>query len=240
MEIELTEKQMKDAEEMQEYFLREYIEPPSLVFKYKSISEQKYLDRVIDILKNKRIYMPSIQQLNDPLESTNSLLLGISEEERQNEFNKYRVLSLSANPLLPTLWAYYADNYKGVCFGFWTNKTFSSIRKMNYLKEQEMVSWELNIEDLFKKAAVWEHEDEYRTISNNDYLNFDEDDLACIIFGTHIDKTHREQIEKVIPKKLPVFTVKAETSRFCLCLEQKIYDVKTLEKILREEKNKNG
>ena len=40
-----------------------------IYYKYKSIRDLIDLDRILDIINNKRIYMPSFDELNDPFES---------------------------------------------------------------------------------------------------------------------------------------------------------------------------
>ena len=41
---------------------------PKLIFKYRAVSSPKEFDRLSDILKNQRLYLPTIPQLNDPFE----------------------------------------------------------------------------------------------------------------------------------------------------------------------------
>lgn len=223
--------------EYQDYFVeieaQDRESKPKLVFKYKSVSSVIDLVRLCDIFKNNKIYIPQLNELNDPLESTNGYLDGIKEEERERYFRDYRVLSLSADPFLPTLWAYYADNYKGICLGFWTNGSFSEIKPMNYDNSQKSILWELNPDDLLIKGEAWRHEAEYRIVKKgeaNTYLSFDTEDLACVIFGCKMDKEIRDYIESCIPNDLPILTIKSSKSKFSLYAESnsELYTIKEM------------
>lgn len=217
---------------------------PKLVFKYKSVSSDIDLDRLCDIIKNNRIYMPLLKDLNDPLESANSYLDGISEEDREEYFKDYRVLALSADPFLPTLWAYYADNYKGVCLGFWSNHNFSAIKEVVYHKSQERIVWEIDSSDLYKKGEAWKHEAEYRIVrkdKDNTYLKFEQEDLACVIFGCNIDSEVRGHIETLVPANISILSIKCDKSKFSLYAEKekKLYTIEELIECINNMSKKN-
>ena len=187
------------------------------------MATKKDIKRICNMLKSKKIYMPALKQLNDPLESANSFLLGSDERARETYFSNYRILSLSKNPLIPTMWAYYADNYQGLCLGFKTDNNFSNIQEVNYYNEQDAIIFGDNFgeEDLLKKGTAWKHEEEWRILQNDlekEYFEYG-DDLICIIFGHKISPKIRKKIEKVIPNGVQIFTVKPDCSKFCLYLE---------------------
>lgn len=211
---------------------------PRLVFKYKSITSAKDLARVCDIFTRQRIYMPTMEQLNDPLESRNSILLGIDESERNEKLKNTHVLSLSADPLLPTMWAYYADNYKGLCIGFKTTDAFSSIEKVEYIGKQKGICWDTDFAvsaDINTKSVAWQHENEYRIVrKTSEHLTFNSADVACVLFGCRMEEEIRNHIEAVIPKSIPRFTVKPDETKFCLFAdaETRVYNVEQLAKIL--------
>lgn len=231
---EPTDAEMKFAEDSHEFWEQE-LKKPKLIFKYKSLATSDDLVRFCNILQENKIYMPTIKKLNDPLESKNSELLGITEEARIEFFEKYRVLSLTENPLLPTLWAYYADNYSGVCIGFWTDGNFSSMEKVSYCDKQKMLCWDLTSGDLYKKSGSWSHEQEWRIIGGQEYFHFDKKDIACVIFGCKVKTSCKKLIEEFIPDNVAIFTVNADSSKFCLFAEienQKAFNSDEIEKIL--------
>ncbi len=233
----------KIEEERNEYFekkmLRKLAEKPSLVFKYKSISSALDLSRICDIFANNQIYLPTVDKLNDPLESRNSILLGIDESKRSEKLKNIHVLSLSSDPLLPTMWTYYASDYTGICIGFKTTKTLSDIVKVEYVDKQEGMAWEIDAAistDIYKKSVAWKHESEYRIIRHKeDFLAFDADEVACVLFGCNMEKEIREHIEAIIPKSVKRFTVRPDETKFCLFAEaeSRVYSVEEMEKILK-------
>ena len=71
MEIEYIIKKQEYEEEEQEKI-------PKIVFKYRSLKDSLDFVRFLDIVKNNRLYMPTVNQLNDPFEGGN--VDGLSEE----------------------------------------------------------------------------------------------------------------------------------------------------------------
>ena len=100
------------------------------LYKYKQIVTAFDLTIVLDIINNRRIYLPRYEQLNDPFESYmndiysaemgNSILqnIGIRKEHINDRFNKYGILSLTSNCRNQVMWTMYANYYKGICIGF--------------------------------------------------------------------------------------------------------------------------
>ena len=131
---------------------------------------------------------------------------------------------MSADPFLPTMWAYYAAEYTGLCIGFKTDGIFSDIQKVDYVDKQEEFSCDIDraiSTDLLKKSKYWEHEKEYRIIKyNNSFLEFEQNDIVCVLFGCKMDEFVRKSIEVCIPNNVPIFTIKPDPERFCLCAVQ--------------------
>ena len=96
---------------------------PKFVYKYKSVSTKTDFDRLLDTIEKNHIYLPNPSMLNDPMEA-NALQISLDGmgagytlacgkvhpivEDRQNQ---YRVLSVSAIPNSPIMWAHYASGY---------------------------------------------------------------------------------------------------------------------------------
>ena len=85
MDFENIEELLELSERQYEQYIEEQSKKPKMVFKYKSISSALDLSRACDIFQSNKIYMPSLEQLNDPLESRNSVLLGIEEYKRTEQ-----------------------------------------------------------------------------------------------------------------------------------------------------------
>ena len=203
---------------------------PNLIFKYKPLSTRTDLIRFYDIIKNHRIFFPTSTQLNDPFEGQlPSIGLGIAgsslmkKADREYGFvkeqkNTIHIMSLSEDCWSTQLWAYYCNNYTGVCFCFKTNQTFKDIRKVEYVTEYDNQGFEV-IADLetiekvllkrvFQKKIGWKYENEWRMIrlsQNTEYLYFDERELIALIIGHNIDKETEQFILNTVPDNLPVY-----------------------------------
>ena len=217
-EIARTEYEIEQEEERKKKY-------PKLVYKYKSISNSVDLCRVLNILRTNRIFMPSAQVLNDPLEGLQSKMLGDYAYERKSERNKYRVLALSEDGLLATLWSHYADEYKGICLCYRTVKAFSELYQVEYINKQKTWSGdpELSvIEDLKLKSADWAYEKEWRLIIRDEknkkcFHDYNKEELACVLLGHKMEPDVRDEIMKNIPSHVKVFTVLPDEEKFCLC-----------------------
>ena len=180
------------------------------LYKYKQIKNKKDLKRILDIINNKKIYLPKYDELNDPYESfmnniytsdAGSSILYHAGKRRDyvdEMFYKYRILSLTSNCRNQVMWAMYADYYNGICIGF---EKLDNAKKIKYRKENENpeeiylegpdFKEEQLINTLMVKYDVWQYEDEYRIISEDKYLNI-EDNLKFIILGQRLDKQTKE------------------------------------------------
>ena len=154
--------------------------------------------------------MPRYNELNDPYESfmniistsdAGSSILFNSGERRDcvdELFYKYGILSLTSDCRNPVMWTMYTDYYEGVCFGF---KNLENAQKIKYrkmtekpeiIKIEDVLSNEQYIVDtLMVKYDVWQYEDEYRVISEEKYLNI-ENNIKIIILGQNLNNQIKE------------------------------------------------
>lgn len=207
---------------------------PKYLFKYKAVSTVEDLVRLIDIIKEHRIYFPSIKQLNDPQEGTlfNAQIsracgFFITEAHDDDYYpvreakEKFNVLSLSSSETSPQLWAHYGDNYRGVCLAFATTGVFSAAKKVTYyrskqtedlseLPDQRSAIEEAVYKNLFLKERGWSYEKEWRIVYNSwtPHFYFSEDDLACIILGENMDDVIKGII-KQIAGDIPVLRLRS-------------------------------
>lgn len=201
---------------------------PKLIYKYKSISSIEDLNRILDIIKMNHIYVPQYFQLNDPLEGAGAnieldgwpgMSLGIAADEElvpiEEMKQKFRILSLSANPVSPQLWAHYTSTYQGVCFCFSTENTFSSIKPVHYMDpikgvfaddEQKLETAVLN--NFFYKQSGWSYEEEWRiilkNIEENKYLKFSPEEFRGVILGDKLDRSIQELVITSLPENVKV------------------------------------
>ena len=108
--------------------------------------------------------------------------------------NRYRILSVSAIPDSPIMWAHYASGYSGCCLIYSTKKTFSKIEPIIYtditfsLSDEDFMDEDIPSEAIEEslrfKHKDWAYENEWRLIQNEDagFLNYEVSD--------HFSQTH--------------------------------------------------
>ena len=198
---------------------------PPLLFKYRSVSTSLNLVRVIDIIKDKRLYVPVADSVNDPFEGGNIDYL--AEEDREafeSEVKKCRVLSLSKDCFSSPLWAHYSNGCTGICLGFSTFDTLSCAEELIYTNTIDKKQWwsvdksDAVRRDFLYKNQDWKYESEYRIIRNtaeksNEYLSFEPHELKLVIFGEKMDKEIKKCLKELVPSNVLTLDIKADKNR---------------------------
>ena len=204
---------------------RERYRFPKLIAKYKGIVEIKELERVIDTLEESRLYMPTYDQLNDPLEGTGIKLSYGSDKERDDARKEWRILAFSETAFSPPLWAHYAKEYKGICLVYWTDdEKFAELQPVAYVKykQSKLLDPEIDREEVFfKKNWEWRYEQEWRILRQDSAKDFFFDyaptDLAAVILGYDLSDYAKKQIYRVaVSNNIPIFTICPHEERFLL------------------------
>lgn len=194
-----------------------------IYYKYKSIRDLVDLDRILDIINNKRIYMPSFDELNDPFESYlvnfnlsyagSSIIAAAGERPSiiDEIFKPYGILSLTDNCRNQAMWASYSNMYKGICLGF---ENLPKVKPIKYIKRDKKIP-ELNIDEittkdiekiLMSKYTNWKYEQEYRMLSKNKFYNINKH-LKLIIIGHRIDTNIKNMLyHECIKNNIEVYT----------------------------------
>ncbi|MGN0327535.1 MAG: hypothetical protein ACI4D4_01005 [Lachnospira sp.] len=208
-----------------------------LLYKYRSldlyrewVSHKEYnltdnFERIIDILTYRKLYVPKLSSVNDPFEG------GVIEYDvpgwagktmnkqakKEVLINPYPiknrlVLSLSASPLVEQLWAYYCNNYQGVCIVLKNGVQFKNAKYVKYYKERINVGMihdnsfdtfiqELNDVNIYYKKREWCHEKEVRIEYKQNDLDNNFIDcgnlLVALIIGHNTQKIIKEKLIKV-------------------------------------------
>lgn len=191
---------------------------PKHFYKYKNFIVQNNegffvdktdLNRIIDIIKNNRIFLPTSEELNDVFECPNiniDLAVAGSSISRamrkhhqivKNAISQFKILSLSDSGVNPVLWAHYANKYYGICLIFEDKGSFNGAIKVQYksikidtIPEEYLNDLDDKIEEYIKNKQVdWSYEREYRIIKKcetpeeTDYMNFCKEEFIGIVFG---------------------------------------------------------
>ena len=175
-------------------------------------------------------HLPKPSMLNDPMEA-NALQVYLDcvgagytfdcgkvhpiIEEWQN---RYRILSVSAIPDSPIMWAHYASGYSGCCLIYSTKKTFSKIEPIIYtditfsLSDEDFMDEDIPSEAIEEslrfKHKDWAYENEWRLIQNEDagFLNYEVSELVGIIIGENMSLDKRKVLVKLCKDKcIPCF-----------------------------------
>jgi hypothetical protein len=130
----------------------------------------------LDNLRNRRIKISTIEDLNDPFELQG---LQLSNKEYRIAFRRMKkqlhknfgILSFSKSWKNPVLWSHYGDKHRGICMGF--DVPDNMLESINYVESRKLVDLDLennrnqideNImkELLHQKFKDWHYEEEYR------------------------------------------------------------------------------
>lgn len=181
---------------------------PKYFCKYKPFVNLKDLEYTIDILKNNRFHLSSINKLNDvfecPLVGLQLAVAGSGiyasqgqlDPSIEEKIDKYRILSLTEDYLHEIMWAHYTSNYNGMCIVVRNNPYFEECRKVNYTKNEinpELIEENLDeiiYDSMFVKNSGWKYEKEYRVVKDADYgkyFYFGQNQIECIIIGHKIN-----------------------------------------------------
>lgn len=196
------------------------------VYKYRALNENN-----IDSLKKNYFWAASKQTLNDPHEGSystemiddffekikkieSSKPLKQSFDFLERKISECSIFSLSKNYSINSLWAYYADNHKGICIEYDLEELISKNKPMyqhfdiSYMDHPLSLSInDIPSNDVFKiiigtKDLCWSHEEEYRIISDIDGKNYHRADaIKSIFFGLHTPEDEKENLMRTLANR---------------------------------------
>ena len=202
---------------------------PNIFFKYKSLKNKEDVIRFYDIVTNNRLYFSPCSVLNDPLEGTAfssslsyagcsmPIIYDFEDPIIKGQKNCFKIVSVSSTCFSPQMWAYYCDNYNGVCLCYSSSKSFSSAKNVEYddvidcgeigpngsvdLMDKIIYS------SLYKKQSGWAGEKEWRIVDKTDelFFKYDSSELMAIIVGHRVDDETVSFIKSVLNNSIPIF-----------------------------------
>ena len=132
--------------------------------------------------------------------------------------NRYRILSVSAIPDSPIMWAHYASGYSGCCLIYSTKKTFSKIEPIIYtditfsLSDEDFMDEDIPSEAIEEslrfKHKDWAYENEWRLIQNENagFLNYESSEFLGIILGENMNRKKATALAELCKSKnIPCF-----------------------------------
>lgn len=140
--------------------------------------------------------------------------------------SRYRILSLSDSFNKVPMWAHYADNFNGICIEIDENGTLKkNVEKLIYGDSTSLSNRGCNngtVDEiaqlsLLRKSKDWEYEGEYRVLSkeqNIEYQEIDVKDITCVYIGYKVPAKIKEHIELIckqqrIDTRIAVVNVKS-------------------------------
>lgn len=225
-----------------------------LLFKFRPLVTLNHLSRLIESLNDNSLYFPTYEKLNDPLESSGyiielsgymgrSIFVQSDDEDYivKAQRAKMRILSLSEYCFSPSMWAYYANEFNGVCIGYWKKHEFLNAKKITYITQSvpakmanhsgeidssEILSKEV-YNSFFYKHKDWEHEGEWRIVRNQEesYFKYSPECLSCIIIGHKVNDVIRDAIVSRF-KNVPIYKTKVRYRSFGISFLPIDYEIK--------------
>lgn len=233
-----------------------------MLYRYRSL---EFIDREIDALKNSYLYAASFDKMNDPMEafyelgggedviinslfSTLPLFSSKVYSIHKNYINQLGLLSFSKSNLKYPMWAYYANNFSGICLKFdksvlmqgslngeiiipitYSNETLPPISMLELIGPSQEQVLKTILLRLTRKRKDWQHEDEVRIVTGKiGKKYYFENALKKIFLGPKIDEKHKDLIcsifenrpTEVLMGKIEGYELKFETIKPAKQLEK--------------------
>lgn len=189
---------------------------PQSVFKYYNTNKFS-----IESLKFKYLFHSNYKDFNDPFDC-NLDLICFEKEKKRTHFKKKEVIikenfsnigvccfSRNVNSIL--MWSHYAENHKGFCLEFYSNRKREGVNPLdvNYVDVFMKASFYDNKNDaafhmIFTKAEQWNYEAELRSIQSNitsiesRKIAFQREDVKAIYLGVKIDPDFKKEILSIV------------------------------------------
>lgn len=191
---------------------------PESVFKYFNLEKHNF-----DSLREKYLYFSKYSNFNDPFDCSLDLITFSKKngrykpqqvknfQETKTKIEELGICCFSRTNKSILMWSHYADNHKGFCIEFETNKRLLGINpldinytdkfnKSQYLKQPKDSLYHL----IYTKASNWKYEQELRSFDYNLFneesrkIKFIDTDIKAIYFGVKTEKSNIELIRKII------------------------------------------
>ncbi|QCP86258.1 DUF2971 domain-containing protein [Cereibacter sphaeroides] len=185
---------------------------PSAIYRYRPLATAKSLKLELEALREGYVYCSSYGDLNDPMEGRHRLSALFKQSPNKEEvlrlIGQYGVTAFSETHTSETMWAYYANQFKGICLKYSVRKLLAGLpsgavlSKMNYNELPPMFLRNRQASSLKAKMALsyktirWAHEREWRLINDCVGKAHYEDTSAVsdIYFGARVNDAVRAAV----------------------------------------------
>jgi hypothetical protein len=189
----------------------------------RNVSFKQFLQR---IEANPHVIKEGFEKIKPTAYALNKGFAPIAREMLIDNFSQMGILSLCSSLTNPTMWAYYADDYRGLVYEFDASHPFFDrrrspddeflhLRVVHYRNNNNgsRALSDIKIEELcYMKGVNWDHEEEWRIISpleltankigNDIYLfDFPARALMRVIVGFKVDIHFIEKVKTILSNR---------------------------------------
>jgi len=156
------------------------------IYKFRPLGNEIDYYRLKEILTTGKFWCSKFSELNDPMEGTFTSDDASIIDTIFSKKNNYRICSFSGEKalLVPSMWGYYANGFKGVAIEIEIFPT--EVKQITYGKNilhpkgKDYITVE---KILTKKLSSWKHECEYRFLEKTNASENKIGKIAAIYFG---------------------------------------------------------
>ena len=174
----------------------------TVYYKYRNFKD---IPRLLEVLKNGKLYASDFDQFNDPMDSFfehNNETKEFLDRMKQTKLET-KILSLCKSPDNILMWTHYADEHKGMVIG--VEIVDENVMDIKYRKKLPLYDSSkrnnIRYEKSFLKNVLttklqpWKYEEEVRVLSNSSEVNIR---IKEIIFGHKTSESHKNLINQCI------------------------------------------
>lgn len=205
----------------------------NIYYKYRSLED---LERILDIIVNKRLYGAVYKELNDPMEGkfNKEGLKKDDFEDIYSHLKRTRICSLLAKqegqefPNDYLMWSHYANSHTGCCIELSITKQYNNgwkLLKVSYQDILPKVAGEIKDKInaiLSVKTPLWKNENEVRAIKIYDENKFNSNSpfyhikIKSIYLGYKVTKEKCDFYKKLISsidKSIVIYRIREEQDK---------------------------
>lgn len=179
-----------------------------LLYKFRSVSGEAFRYSQ-DIFVNRRLYVPTARELNDPNEGIaiidikNQYRVWGNQLEERNRRHETRLCAMTQDCRSPVLWAHYANDHRGICLELDTDTIDTSdgvLKPVFYSNRVPALDHDPRADGrwaFLNKTEEWAYEKEWRYISKNSspFLGLTEMSIRRVLLGARFNSSDRDWVK---------------------------------------------
>lgn len=186
------------------------------LYKFRQLTSCKDLERIIEILETNKFHCAKFFEMNDPMEGVYIATDKSKINKIFSDKNKKRICSFSSKEGFENfaMWGYFANGFKGIVIEIEVDE--SIVKKVKY--EDEVPEKENVEEILTTKLKYWQHEAEYRFITEDNEDKCGIGKITKIYFGSPYENLTNS--DKIIQESKQILEYKKYKEKLNKFLEE--------------------